>query len=215
MKFVNVLENQKQLDKIIDSEISKLIWNKKKYTTPLKICALMAFKNVLQKYESKFVKYLIYNSRAGGFQNKLFHEFIRLVDLQLPFFCEKNKKKYVIDNINDPRLNIFSGKDVFTSVVVNGIINNKTTKTYIGGRKASYIKPYYIGKLISVHDRLGTNLINLVESYSFEKIVTSGIIDNTEVEVAHMMVVPHYQMGAMLYINRARKNIVNKFHALE
>ena len=33
----------------------------------------------------------------------------------------------------------------------------------------------------------------------------------TEVSVSHLRIPPHYQMGAMVYINRARKIIIDHF----
>jgi hypothetical protein len=158
------------------------------------------------------IKYLLFNSRSGGYQNKLFHKFIENMEQQIPFSCKKNNVNYKITSISDPRLNIFSGLDCFTSIVNNNVIENNTSKFYIGGRKATYVKKYFIGKILSLTDLNGFNLIKNIKNYSFDKIYTYDIADFTKVKIQHLMVVPHYQMGGMLYINRAIQLLYIKYY---
>jgi hypothetical protein len=90
-------------------------------------------------------------------------------------------------------------------------IKNNTKEFYIGGRKAVYTQPYYIGKLLNVIDKTTKkSLISNVSDYSFSKIRIKDIKPGTEVNVTHLRIPPHYQMGGMVYINRIRKRIVEK-----
>ena len=209
--MADLIKIQKNINNIIDSELNAIAWDNK-YTVPCKTCALQSIKNILNRYPIDMSRYLIFNSRAGGFQNKLFHEFVKLMEDKLPFFIEKNKETHLINSIQDPILNIFCGKTTFEGVVYDNIIKNNTKEIYIGGRKSYYIKPYYMGKILSIKDEYNNDLIKKIKSYSFEKIITKQLNDNLKVEVTHLMTFPHYQMGALLYINRARKIIINKYN---
>ncbi len=82
---------------------------------------------------------------------------------------------------------------------------------YIGSRKGSIAKPYYIGKLLSITDNKNKKpIIDFVKEYSFSKIKLKDISPGLDVTVSHLRIPPHYQMGGMVYINRIRKKIVDK-----
>lgn len=213
------LEIQEDLDNkvklirdVIDSQSSSVVYNSSDFTVKHKCLAYQAFNNLLQKYPSEMVSYLLDKSRSGGFQHKVFQEYIRLLEESIPFSFKKNKSFYKVESLLDDNLHLFDGISSFEALVNDKLeIKNNTQEFYIGGRKASVTRPYYIGKLLSVIEKRSSNVLtgNVVE-YSFSKIKMRDILPGTEIIVTHLRVPPHYQMGGMVYVNRIRKKIVDK-----
>jgi hypothetical protein len=76
-------------------------------------------------------------------------------------------------------------------------------------------KSKYLG--IDIQDKSFLNddkksILNDVLEYSFSKIKLSKTPPNTKVQVIHLRVPPHYQMGGMVYLNRIRRKIVDKVY---
>jgi hypothetical protein len=119
---------------------------------------------------------------------------------------------YKIESLLDENLSLFDGISNFDATINSKLeIKNNTKEYYIGNRKATYAKPYYIGKLLNVVDKKNNNqLLDNVIEYSFLKIKMKDVIAGTEVSVTHLRVPPHYQMGGMVYVNRIRKKIVDR-----
>lgn len=211
------LENKvKTLREIIESQSNSVVYSSSDFTIKHKCLAYQSFNNLLRKYPAEMVAYLLNNSRSGGFQHKVFQEYIRLLEESLPFSFKKNGTYHRVDSLLDDNLNLFDGISVFESFVTDKLdIKNGTKEFYIGGRKASVTKPYYIGKLLSVTEKNGkTPLNDKVIEYSFSKIKMRDILPGTEVIVTHLRVPPHYQMGGMVYVNRARKKIVDRAQSI-
>ncbi len=208
----DLLNKVKLLNDVIDSQSSSAPYNGSDFTLMHKILVYQAFKNILARSPDEMVDYLLHQSRTGGFQNKIFQEYIKLLEDSFPFCYKKGGKVYRIDSLLDPNLNIFDGISVFDAIVNNKLeIKNNTKEFYIGGRKASYSKPFYIGKLLNVINKNTREpLINNVINYGFSRIRMRDIVPDTEVSVTHLRVPPHYQMGGMVYINRIRKKIVDR-----
>jgi hypothetical protein len=175
-----------------------------------------AFANLLKKYPEQMVDYLLNESRSGGFQHKVFQEYIRLLEEALPFSFKKNKKLHKVETLLDDNLNLFDGISVFEGIVSEKlVIKNETREFYIGGRESKVSKPYYIGKLLGVIDKKDSSvLMDHVKEYSFSLIKMKDIEPGTEVIVTHLRVPPHYQMKGMVYVNRIRKKIVDRTHAV-
>lgn len=181
------------------------------FTAMHKQQAYQAFMNLLEKHPEGMVDYLLFSSRSGGFQNKIFQEYIRLIEESIPFCFQKGKKVFRVESLLDDNLGLFNGISVFDAIVTDKCeVKNNTQEFYIGGRKASYVKPYYIGKLLNVIDSKQESLLDKVVEYNFSKVRLRDIKPGTTVTVTHLRVPPHYQMGGMVYINRARKKIVTK-----
>jgi len=196
----------------IDSLKNSVPYNSTDFTAIHKLQAYQAFLNILDLYPEDMIDYLLYNSRSGGFQNKIFQEYIRLIEESMPFCYKKGKEVCRVSSLLDKNLSLFDGISTF-----NGFVNekcevkNNTQEFYIGGRKASYVKPFYIGKLLNIIDAKSKNsLLSNVVEYSFSKIKMKDVVLGSEVIVTHLRVPPHYQMGGMVYVNRARKKIVDK-----
>jgi hypothetical protein len=213
------LENKELLqDKIkciksaIDYQSNNVPYSSSDFTVKHKQLVYNAFNNLLLKYPEEMSNYLLDNSRSGGFQHKIFQEYIRLLENSLPILVSKNKKMYKIESLLDENLSLFDGISNFDATINSKLeIKNNTKEYYIGNRKATYAKPYYIGKLLNVVDKKNNNqLLDNVIEYSFLKIKMKDVIAGTEVSVTHLRVPPHYQMGGMVYVNRIRKKIVDR-----
>lgn len=199
----------KKLSETIDNISIQLGFISCDYTVKQKVLMCQAFKSILDSFPSEMSSYLTMGKRGASIQNKIFKEYIKLLEHSLPLIFTKCGKKYIINDLLDKNLNVFSSKEEFEQTVNEKLkIKNNTKKMYIGGRKASYVAPYYIGKLIDVIDiDSGTSLLSKVDDYTFSYIKMSGVKPGTKVKVIHLGVPPHYQMGAMSYLNRIKTQI--------
>ncbi len=202
----------KSISNIIESQSNSIHYSSSDFTLKHKLLVYKAFNNILLKYPEEMVDYLIYSSRSGGFQHKIFQEYIFLLEQELPIVYKKNGKVYRIESLLDENLDLFQGISTFNAIVNEKLeIKNHTEEFYIGGRKGSIAKPYYIGKLLSITDNKNKKpIIDFVKEYSFSKIKLKDISPGLDVTVSHLRIPPHYQMGGMVYINRIRKKIVDK-----
>ena len=194
---------------VIETQANELVYSKYNFTLNHKIIVYKSFSNLLDKYPEGMIDYLLNHSRTGGFQHKLFQEYIRLLEQSMPFVIKKNNKVIRIDNLLHPHLGIFDGISIFEETVNNGFIKNNTQEYYIGGRQASYTRPFYMGKILSIINNDNQSLIDNITEYSFNKIKLKNIPNNTKVTVTHLRIPPHYQMGGMVYINRIRRDIIS------
>ncbi len=199
------------LFEVIDSQINVLHYKSSSFTLKNKLLMYESFKIIIKKFPEEMVSYLIYLNKVG-FQHKIFQQFISLLEKEIPFSFSKGGKTYEVKSLLDENLYIFDGISNFeTTINENFEALNKTEELYVGGRKATYCKPYYIGKLLDVRDDLGNSLLHKVKEYNFYKIIFhNDIVPNTKIKVKHLRIAPHYQMGALVYLNRIRTNIVDK-----
>lgn len=184
-------------------------------TRLLKTTMYEAYLNCTKQYPDDMLAYLVHQRRNNGYQHRIFQEFIKLLEKQLPFSFVKNGKIYNITSLQDPALSIFYGETTFTSkVTLQNCIENETTDLYIGSRKGSYCKSYYLGKLIDIVDvDTKMSLLDKVKDYTFFRInMDESIPVGTEVQVTHLKIPPHYQMGGMVYLNRIRRAIVDRVY---
>lgn len=202
-------EKSKAIHDVIESQKNGVPYSSSGFTSKHKFLCYQAFDNLLQKYPEEMVAYLANNSRSGGFQAKTFQEYIRLLEEALPFTYNKGKKVFLINSLLDDKLKLFDGISVFEEIVNDKlVIKNGTTEFYIGGRKGSIAKPYYIGKLLNIVDKnTKLPLMDKVVEYSFLRIKMRDVNPATSIIVTHLRVAPHYQMGGMVYVNRVRKKI--------
>ena len=209
-----ILSNNRKdlISTTIDTLSKELSFSSSNFTTHHKLLVYQAFNNLLNKFPEEMENYLLNESRTGGFQHKAFQEYIRLLEDSFPFSIRKNKKFYTINNLLDENLCLFEGASSFEAIVNDkGIIPNNTKEFYFGGRKATYAKPYYMGKLLNVVEAVTKQpLMHLVEEYTFNKIKIKDIVPGTNVIVTHLRIPPHYEMGGMVYVNRIRKKIVEE-----
>lgn len=206
----------KLIKEIIDFQSNNVPYSSSDFTVKHKLLVYQAFSNLLKEFPAEMVGYLLNKTRSGGFQHKVFQEYIKLLESSLPYNIKKNNKLYKIESLLDENLCLFNGVSTFEAIVNDKLeIKNNTQEFYIGGRKATYTKPFYIGKLLSVMEsKTKKSLLDQVVEYSFSKIKMRDIEPGTEVIVTHLRVPPHYQMGGMVYVNRVRKKIVDRANYL-
>ena len=213
-----LLSKIKIIQDIIQAQYASVAYGSSDATIKHKQFVYQAFSNLLKTYPSEMSAYLLNDSHSNmGFQHKVFQEYIRLLESSFPFIITKNKKLIKIDNLLDKHLCIFDGISEFDGMINEKlIIKNNTKEFYIGGRKATYAKPYYIGKLLNVvnYDTKQSLIANVVD-YSFLKITMVNIKINTPVVVTHLRIPPHYGMGGMTHVNRIRKKIVERTTSME
>lgn len=205
----------KIIRKCIDDQIASLHFKSNNSTLVSKYCMYQAYINMLDKFPYEMISYLVYLNRTVRMQHKIFQEFIRLLEERIPFTYKKNGKSFDVISILDENLCVFSGISEYESIVDDNYeIENATNELYVGGRKGSYCRPYYIGKLISVIDMSNEEILtNSVAEYSFFKIkMSKDIKPGTRVKVKHLRIPPHYQMGGMVYLNRIRRAIVDRVY---
>lgn len=205
-------EKVKILKDVIESQSNSILYSSSDSTVKHKLFTYQAFSALISRQPEEMVDYLMNGSRSGGFQHKIFQEYVKLLEAGLPFVIKKNGKLYKIDNLLDENMCVFDGISVYDALVTDKLeIKNNTQEFYIGGRKAAYTKPYYMGKLLSVLNKeTKVSLMDNVSEYSFSKIKMKNVKVGTQVTVSHLRIPPHYQMGGMVYVNRIRKKIVEK-----
>lgn len=211
-----ILHDITLIREIINTQNNSASYSSSNITVKHKQLVYSAFLKLLDESPEEMVDYLLYNSRSGGFQHKLFQEYIQGLEKSLPFFIIKNKKLIKVSALLDDNLSLFDGISIFDGIVKDNLeIKNNTQEFYIGNRTGSYTKPYYIGKLLNIINKDSKeSIIDHVASYSFNKIKLKNISPGTLVTVTHLRVIPHYQMGGMVYINRIRKKIIDKARIL-
>jgi len=213
----DLLSKKDSIQEIIKAQSEGLSYNSSNSTIKHKQFVYQAFSLLLDQYPIEMIEYLLNPKESyAGFQHRIFQLYIQLLEQSLPFTITKNKKIYKIDNLLDDNLCLFDGISTFNGIVNDKlVIKNNTQEYYIGGRKATYAKPFYIGKLLNIVDiKNKKSLLHLVKNYSFSKIYMRDIEPNTPVIVSHLRVPPHYQMGGMVYVNRIRKKIIEKARVL-
>jgi len=199
-----------KLRQIIQEHLTTIAYHSYDATIMHKRCAYHAMLNLLDKYPINFGEYLDHSSNQHfGFQHLLFQEYISLLEQELPFVILKHKRPYQINNLLDDELHIFHGISIFEGMINDTLaVNNGTKEFYIGGRSAVYAKPYFLGKLLDVQDQnTQLSLMDKMVSYSFSKIQFRDVKPGTFVIVKHLRIPPHYQMGGMAHINKAKQSI--------
>lgn len=204
--------NSDDIKKIIENLAINLSFVSCDYTVKQKILMCQSFIEILSEKPKEMTEYLVSGARGHSIQSKIFKKYIELLENSLPFSYRKGKTNYTVSSITDKNLNIFIDTQEFEQFVnVQNKIKNNTQDLYIGGRKASYVKPYYIGKLLNIVD-LSTNesIMNHVDDYTFSYIKVIDVRPGTKVKVTHLAMPPHYQMGPMVYLNRIKSEIKKK-----
>jgi hypothetical protein len=205
------------IKEIIETQSNNAAYSSSNSTVRHKQAVYQAFANLLERFSEEMVGYVLNSTGSHmGFQHKIFQEYISILEASLPFVVFKNRKLVKIDNIMDSNLGIFDEISIFDGIVNEKMaIKNETKDFYIGGRKGTYAKPYYIGKLLNVIERDSKKpLLANVREYTFSKIHMRDVKPGTMVTVTHLRVPPHYQMGGMTYVNRIRKKIVERARSL-
>jgi hypothetical protein len=176
---------------------------------------LQAFRNLTISNPVDIVYYLVHIKQNSEIkiQAKIFQEFVSLMENALPLTVYKENEPVEIFSLADPDLNIFTGRSVYSAAVKNNKAPNETIETYIGSKTLKNHGPCFIGKLLKVTNKAtGECLLNKVKNYSFVEIELEGVTDGTEVEVVHLRIPSHYEINSMVYLQRIRRNIVDRVY---
>jgi ribosomal protein L37AE/L43A len=203
------------LIEIIEQQIASIKRTNNNGTKIQKLLMYEAFKSMCFNHPEEMVSYLVHlkQSADSPIQVRIFQEYISLIENALPFCIERRGEKIEILTISDPYLGLFTGFSVYDAVVKeNGSIPNNTIETYTGSREYKMFGPCFLGKLVDVVDKSSNkSLLKDIKSYSFVQI-ESNIAPETKVTVSHYRIPPHYEMGAMVFLQRIRRNLVDKIY---
>lgn len=173
-----------------------------------------AFCNMFDRYPEEMVSYLVHRKHSGEqpVQARIFQEFVRLVENELPFTLVKNGQQYEVESLLDPQLDLFLGVSEFeTDVREGGVIPNCTNEIYIGGRKMRDFGPCFIGLLIRLDASYGVSLMHRVKCYTFSQIRTT-LEPGMPVKVTHYRIPSHYEMNGLVPLQRIRRKIVDSVY---
>lgn len=202
---------------VLNAQIERIKRTEKPNKSKLKLLMYQAFANMIDSDTEDMVSYLARGKHFGEhpIQPRIFQEFIKLVENSLPLSVIRAGKEYEVYTLRDPILNLFLGVSEFESVVKsNGIIQNMTMETYIGGRQMKNFGRCFIGKLLDITDiKTGNSLIENVIGYTFADIhMDKSIPESTEVKVSHLRIPSHYEMLGMVNLQRIRRKLVDSVY---
>ena len=203
------------LNECIESQIAVLKYKCNDSTFLNKLCMYNAYKNIIQRYPDEMISYLVLLNRNIKIQHKIFQEFVRILETKIPFSFTKKGVQYTVNSLLDKNLCVFDGISEFdASVDENFEIDNGIKDLYVGGRKGSYCRPFYIGKMLEITDiETGMNLMHSIKEHTFTKIIMNNDVrPYTRVHIKCLKTPPHYQMGAMVHLNRIRRAIVDRIY---
>lgn len=202
---------------VINLQIERINRTEKPNKAKLKLLMYQAFINMIDSDTEDMVSYLARGKHFSEhpIQSRIFQEFIRLVENNLPLTVIRAGVEYEAYTLRDPVLNLFLGVSEFESVVkANGLIPNMTVETYSGGRQMKDFGRCFIGKLLDVVDiKSGISLNDKVLGYTFVDIrVDTCVPEGTEVKVNHLRIPSHYEMLGMVSLQRIRRKIVDSVY---
>jgi hypothetical protein len=205
----------------IEEQMKTLHYKGSSSTYIIKTCMYKAFASCLNECPEDMIPYFAYYGRGGyggKMQFKIFQKFISFLEKEIPYnYITSKGEKLTVNSLIDEKLSIFAGQTSFISEInENGEIPNLTKEIYVGGRSAFYNEPFHLGKIVDiclVDD--GRSLLNSMQHYGPGKIkMQDNIVPNgTKVEVKHLMICPHPQMGAFVYLNRLKKIVCERTQA--
>lgn len=213
-KFNSELELTKN---IIETQKSRVKNNGLSATCIQKTLMYQAYLNILLKFPEEMVSYLVHLKQNPEFpiQFQIFQEYVSLIRDALPLTIVKAGNTININSLLDPNLKLFAGTSKFEAIVqLDKSIPNNTIETYIGGRKAKCYGQCFLGMITDIINKsTGESIIHNMEQYSFVKIkMDESIVPGTLVEVTHFRLIPHYEMGNLIYLQRIRRKIVDSIY---
>jgi hypothetical protein len=213
----NLERDLKILINVIDDQVDSVKRINSAGTMMQKLLMYEAYQNMLRKYPEDMVSYLVHRKQNADFpvQARVFQEYAELMQNALPYSIKRGNNVYDVVSLTDPNIQLFDGISEFNATVRQDLtIPNNTTETYTGGRKFKCYGSCFIGMLIDVIDSsTNTSIKDQVEHYSFVQIkMKAGVKYKTSVLVKHFRIIPHYEMGGLVYLQRIRKRIVDSVY---
>lgn len=202
---------------VIDDQVDFVKRTNSAGTMMQKLLMYEAYQNMLKKYPEDMISYLVHRKQSAEFpiQARIFQEYASLMEEALPYSIIQGNNTYDIVSLTDPNIQLFDGISEFEAFVrSDNTIPNNTTETYTGGRKFKYYGPCFLGMLIDVIDlEQNISIKDKVDNYSFVQIkMLPEIKPKASVKVKHFRIIPHYEMGGLVYLQRIRKKIVDSVY---
>ncbi len=205
----------KVMMEVIDGQIKATEKSSYRITKTQRLLMYQAFKNMIEKYPTEMVSYLVHLKQQTDMplHSKIFQEYVSLVENHMPFSIFRKDEEIFICSLTDKNLGLFEGISKFTAKVKSDkTIPNLTEEKYIGGRSFKEYGRCFIGKIIDLTDKsTGKSVRSSINSYSFSKI-TTNLEPGTEVEVTHFRILPHYEIGSLVFLQKVRSNIIDKVY---
>lgn len=193
----------KKLKRAVDKHRNSVKKGSLETIKPQKLFILDAFDNLIDSHPNEMAMYLSKErSYPDSFIHTVFMNYVNVVELALP--CEINNE--LVLSLLDPKLKLFRCKSVYTEKIIDGFVKNSTKETYIGGRNHKFYGPNFIGKLLDIkHNDI--SIMDHVTKFGFNGIHINGFEGET-VEVEHLSLLPHYDLGPFVHIKNVRTAII-------
>lgn len=209
--YENELET---LTKVLEEQVSQVKRTNASGTLFQKLSMYEAYQNMLKKCPEDMVSYLVHRKQNTEYpiQSKIFQEYVKIIEESLPYDIEISKtEKYTVYSLTDPNIQLFLGKSEFDSVIKSDLcIPNETKETYVGTMTFKNYGPCFIGQVIDVVDKsTGLSIKDKIKNYTFVQIIMEDVLPGTEVTVTHFRIHSHYEMGALVYLQRIRRAVVD------
>jgi hypothetical protein len=176
-----------------------------------KLLMYEAYSQVLREFPKETFAYLVHRKCIAehSIQASVFQEYVKLIEDYLPCTLVSAGKTYEIVSLTDPMLLLFAGVSEFTTTVrYDGSIPNETKEHYFGSKNLKDYGPNFFGKIISLTS--GENdVTKYIIRHDFNTISTY-LPPGEIVTVKHYCMPSHYEIGALAYLQRIRKKIVDK-----
>ena len=160
------------------------------------------------------IRYLVNLKIGDGLQAKIFQEFIKTLENNLPINMKRYGKDVEIYTLLDKHLEIFLGVSNFeTTVSEKQLVHNETEEEYVASTGNNMGK-CFIGLVEDVTDiETGLSLKDEIESYSFSSVtMNKSVKPGTVVKVTHLRIAPHYEIGGLVQLQAVRKKIVDSVY---
>lgn len=205
------------LNCVIENQMSSLKRSNRDSTLNQKLTMYRAFQNMIQKSPEEMVSYLVHQKKKFDFpiQSRIFQEYIALIENLIPFHFIRAGSKIDIIDLLDPNLLLFLGQSEFVSVIsTEHTIHNETTEFYISKTSLKNYGPCFLGKIIDIIDvKNNKSIKNKLKEYSFNEIwMDKSVAPGTEVKVIHYRIPSHYETGSMIFLQKTRKDIVDRVY---
>ena len=210
----SIINDMNILTSVISDQVNGVKRTNSSSTMMQKLLMYEAYQRMIKKYPEDMISYLVHQKQNADFplQARVFQEYSHLMEDSLPYEIRNGKDIYDVVSLTDPNIQLFSGISEFDATIRHDYtIPNNTTETYTGGREFKCYGPCFIGMLIDIYDiEREISIKNHVDNYSFVQIKMKRLVSpGTRVKVKHFRIIPHYEMGSLVYLQRIRKKIVD------
>jgi len=153
------------------------------------------------------VSYLAHRRLPSGvsIQARVFQRFVDIVSSSLPIPLWGDGERTTLEDSG-----IFAGRSEFVARAHDGFIPNLTQERYTTGT-GNDLGRCFIGHLLGVENQeTGENMMPRVKEYTFARVW--GDFPDGPMRVSHLRLFPHYELGPLVALQRARRRIVDRVY---